>query len=309
VLKRVGRFYRTARHLRVSQLFGRARLHVWRPAAQLAAAPARRAQRVPLVPGAAHAASMLAGDEFSFMCERHRIRGPGDWDNPRWPRLWLYNLHYFDDLHAAQAPARAAWHGALIARWIAENPPGRRVGWEPYPTSRRILSWVKFALRGGTLTPAALHSLAVQVRWLRQRLEWHLGGNHLLANALALLCAGAFFEGPEADAWLAQGRRLVARELAAQILPDGGHYERSPMYHALVLQRCHPRCRGQPRGTAGVRRARARYGAGGACGSVAAAAGQRLCASAVPGGGVARRLRSPGSRAPARTWAFGHAEL
>ena len=236
MLKRVARLYRTAKHLRASQLAARARLRLWKPPPQLAAAPPRRTPRAPLVPGARHAASMLAADEFSFIGERHRIAAAGDWSNPNWPRLWLYNLHYFDDLNAVDAPARAAWHGEWIERWLADNLPGRGVGWEPYPTSRRILSWIKFALRGGPLTPSALHSLAVQARWLQRRLEWHLGGNHLLANALALVCAGAFFEGPEADAWLRHARGLIERELAAQILADGGHYERSPMYHALVLE-------------------------------------------------------------------------
>jgi len=28
----------------------------------------------------------------------------------------------------------------------------------------------------------------------------------------------------------------VRRELEEQILPDGGHFERSPMYHAMVLE-------------------------------------------------------------------------
>jgi uncharacterized heparinase superfamily protein len=85
------------------------------------------------------------------------------------------------------------------------------------------------------LGPPALHSLAVQARWLRQRLEWHLGGNHFFANAKALVFAGVFFQGQEAAGWLKLGLRLLEREIAEQILPDGGHFERSPMYHAIVL--------------------------------------------------------------------------
>jgi len=33
-----------------------------------------------------------------------------------------------------------------------------------------------------------------------------------------------------------RGQRLLARELREQILPDGGHFERSPMYHAILLK-------------------------------------------------------------------------
>jgi uncharacterized heparinase superfamily protein len=76
----------------------------------------------------------------------------------------------------------------------------------------------------------------VQARWLAHRLEIHLLGNHLLANAKALVFAGSFFEGPEADAWRGTGLRLLERELPEQILADGGHFERSTMYHALALE-------------------------------------------------------------------------
>ncbi|MEA3643446.1 MAG: alginate lyase family protein [Lamprobacter sp.] len=61
-------------------------------------------------------------------------------------------------------------------------------------------------------------------------------GNHLFANTKALVFAGAFFVGPEAERWLRQGQRLLRRELQEQILPDGGHFERSPMYHAILLE-------------------------------------------------------------------------
>jgi uncharacterized heparinase superfamily protein len=151
-------------------------------------------------------------------------------------KLWLYNLHYFDDLNAAGAAERRNWHRVLINRWIAENPPGYGNGWEPYPLSLRIVNWIQWARAGNSLEPAWLHSLAVQTRYLARRLEHHLLGNHLFANAKALIYAGLFFAGPEADRWLRTGLRLLGRELPEQILNDGGHFERSPMYHAILLK-------------------------------------------------------------------------
>jgi uncharacterized heparinase superfamily protein len=79
-------------------------------------------------------------------------------------------------------------------------------------------------------------SLAMQAQWLSQCLESHLLGNHLLVNAKALVMAGAYFDGPAADSWLRRGLFILRRELAEQILEDGGHFELSPMYHALVLE-------------------------------------------------------------------------
>jgi len=192
-------------------------------------------------PGCRRKISMVAENSFRFLNTTDSLRSEADWDNPDRLRLWRYNLHYFDDLNAEGADTRAKWHRALIARWVRENPPGVGTGWEPYPTSLRIVNWIKWALgaqtRGGhALDAPALDSLAAQTRWLRKRLEIHLLGNHLWANAKALAFAGVFFTGPEAESWLRKGLAILERELSEQILPDGGHIERSPMYHAVVLE-------------------------------------------------------------------------
>jgi len=179
---------------------------------------------------------MFGPSRFVFLSEERELTVPGDWNRADWPKLWLYNLHYFDDLLADRAADRVDWHRALIARWVAENPPGHGKGWEPYPTSLRIVNWVKWASAGNALTFEALHSLAIQTRWLGRRREFHLLGNHLWVNAKALVFAGAFFDGVEAEHWCRMGMRLLRRELAEQVLPDGGHFERSPMYHAIVRE-------------------------------------------------------------------------
>ncbi len=105
--------------------------------------------------------------------ERRRARSTAaaGWNDPAADKLWLYNLHYFDDLNAAGRDAREAWHRALMARWIAENPPGHGNGWEPYPLSLRARELDAWALAGHALPEAAVQSLAVQARWLTQRLE------------------------------------------------------------------------------------------------------------------------------------------
>jgi hypothetical protein len=72
--------------------------------------------------------------------------------------------------------------------------------------------------------------------YLERNLEWRLGGNHLMKDLCALAMLAGFFEGPASDRWYALVSRLLPLEVGRQILPDGGHYERSPMYHALVLK-------------------------------------------------------------------------
>ncbi|EGV20641.1 heparinase II/III family protein [Thiocapsa marina] len=229
------RYWHTLRHLRPVQFYGRLWFRLYRPRPDLRPAPGLRAATGAWVAPTEPAVSMQGPETFRFLNAEHRVLGPSAWNDPSRDKLWLYNLHYFDDLNALDAAARADWHRALLQRWVAENPPVAGNGWEPYPTSLRIVNWIKWALAGNELPPDCVQSLAVQTRWLRRRLEHHLLGNHLFANAKALVFAGAFFVGPESDRWLAAGRRLLARELHEQILPDGGHFERSPMYHAILL--------------------------------------------------------------------------
>ena len=82
---------------------------------------------------------------------------------------------------------------------------------------------------------------------LQKRLEFHLGANHLLENLVAVIVvdeiagSAAGFDRQRID-------RLLAEQLQEQFLPDGCHYERSPMYHLRmlwlldVLQRLTLRC-------------------------------------------------------------------
>ena len=183
--------------------------------------------------------SLLDADTFIFLNQ------PGGLSALGWvsqgktdsvSKLWRYNQHYFDDLNAVNAVERGEWHLALLQRWVEENEAGVDVGWDPYPTSLRIVNWVKWQAAGNALPDCCVQSLAVQARWLMRRIEWHILGNHLFANAKALIFAGLFFLGEEADQWLRKGLKIVANQLSEQVLIDGGHFERSPMYHAIFLE-------------------------------------------------------------------------
>lgn len=233
---RPGTFWRTVRYLRREQILGRARFRLIRPKPDLQPTPATRERNGEWVTPPAREPSILTDRRVRFLGEERDLREVG-WDNPRIAKLWRYNLHYFDDLNALDADARSKFHHAFIRNWISGNQPGRGTGWEPYPTSIRIVNWIKWFIRDpSSAFPEYLHSLAVQARWLSERLEFHLLGNHLFANAKALVFAGSYFEEDEAQAWRDMGMRILERELPEQILADGGHFERSPMYHALALE-------------------------------------------------------------------------
>ncbi|NBV63012.1 MAG: heparinase [Planctomycetes bacterium] len=229
------RYWHTLRHLKPAQFVGRVRFRLSRPRVDVRPAPTLRERDGAWCEAARRRASLEAPGTFRFLNVSHALSDVG-WDGDQVAKLWRYNQHYFEDLHGVGAEARTAWHHDLLARWIRDNPHARGTGWEPYPSSLRIVNWIKWAWQGQALSSEAVHSLAVQARWLMQRLEWHLLGNHLFVNAKALVFAGLFFEGPEADAWFEKGLHILRREVPEQILKDGGQFERSPMYHALALE-------------------------------------------------------------------------
>lgn len=235
ILRNVARIGRTVRHLRPVQVYGRLWFWLARPHLNLSMAPTLRKQVGIWQVSAQRAPSLIAPKCFWFLNEAGSLAELG-WDDPAKAKLWRYNQHYFDDLNAESAHERLEWHKELIGEWISANSPGHGSGWEPYPTSLRIVNWIKWALVGNALPEEAIASLAVQTRWLTGRLEWHLLGNHLFANAKALIFAGLYFEGEESQSWLERGLRILKREIPEQIGPDGGQFELSPMYHALALE-------------------------------------------------------------------------
>ena len=234
-LESITRLLRTVRYMKPVQVIMRFRLYFYYPKVDLGPSPGLREWTNTLTLPATRQPSMINVDTFTFLNVKCTVPING-WDNTGQSKLWCYNMHYFDDLNASGAFHRRAWHREIIKRWIRENPIGLGTGWEPYPISLRIVNWIKYAQTGNTLSDKALDSLVLQTRWLYQRLEWHLLGNHLFANAKALLFAGCFFSGEESEKWLIQGLKILESELKEQFLDDGGHFELSPMYHALGLE-------------------------------------------------------------------------
>ncbi len=252
---RPARLWRTVRHLRADQIAAQLcqRLRPWAGALEHAAraVPAEPHCRwsvsgETLAPSPrAHDPSALAAGRFTFLRRSVDLGWPPRWDCPELPRLWQYNLHYFDWLWDLDY---AAGRQATLD-WLQRHPlRARGVGWEPYPVSLRLGNWLGFfwvrhrarVERDAPLRAALWAGLYRQAEWLNDNLELHLLANHLLENAAALALAGTCFDGAAARRWGDTARELLARELPEQVLADGMHFERSPMYHAratyLVLR-------------------------------------------------------------------------
>jgi uncharacterized heparinase superfamily protein len=228
MLKGPARTLRTLAALRPGQLA----MLVWRRGLQ------PRLRRRPAVPDAPAFGDALA---FQFL-NRERVFAPGEfnWQPAGEHRLWIYNLHYFGYLNDTAYPL--AQQLALIEHWIAANPKGYGPGWEAYPTSLRLVNWLRWRDRNGGDEAAASEpwasidaSIREQADWLSRHLETHILANHYFENLKALVFVAATLGGRAGRFRQARLEMKLLRELGEQFLDDGGHYERSPSYHCLLL--------------------------------------------------------------------------
>ncbi|GAB3503534.1 alginate lyase family protein [Spirosoma knui] len=154
-----------------------------------------------------------------------------NWNYAANGKLWTYNLNYFDFLNQPDLPVQ---QGLAFIQGFISQASGIADGLEPYPTSLRIINWVQFLSRNQIRDSVINVHLFAQADLLSRRLEYHLAGNHLLENGFSLLTAALYFRH---KGWWRMATKLVRAELATQVLADGGHDERSPMYHQVLLDR------------------------------------------------------------------------
>lgn len=156
------------------------------------------------------------------------------------PPLVRETIHYHRFLYARLRPQgreRLEFVFRFLEEWMDLHPPGLGAAWNPFTVAYRAQVWIRLCLADetGELSERLAPHLFRHGLYLERNLELHLGGNHLLKNLSALLMLAAWFEGPTAERWRKQFLSMLHCELNRQVLPDGGHYERSPMYHILVL--------------------------------------------------------------------------
>jgi hypothetical protein len=154
--------------------------------------------------------------------------------------LWIYQLQYLGSVADLARTGRVADAVRIVASW-RKDFEGRwdHVAWHPYPTSLRLVNLCVAARAAGgfdALGAGVAQLVAQHAAYLLRHVENDVRGNHLLENARALLWAGRAFRGGAASTWERAARAIFEEEIPEQILPDGGHFELSPMYHCIVMR-------------------------------------------------------------------------
>ncbi|WP_317171729.1 alginate lyase family protein [Spirosoma validum] len=171
------------------------------------------------------------GQAFTFLNQRVDFESEIDWNYAEKGKLWTYNLNYFDFLNQ---PNVTPTDGLQLIHAFMGQTNSLQESLEPYPTSLRIINWIQFLSRHRIQDDPINAHLFAQTQLLSRRLEYHLAGNHLLENGFALLIGSLYFQHKP---WFAKAIKLICTELTTQILADGCHDERSPMYHQILLDR------------------------------------------------------------------------
>lgn len=170
--------------------------------------------------------------EFQFLNLTQQFdRNKIDWNFIDYGKLWTFNLNYFEFLLSAKVSHE---EGVILIENYIESWNQLKDGLEPYPISLRTINWIKFLSKHEVRNERIDERLYYQVQLLLDNLEFHLLANHLLENAFALIFAAYYFQDEEI---YAKAKSLLLQELKEQVLADGAHYERSPMYHQIMLFR------------------------------------------------------------------------
>jgi uncharacterized heparinase superfamily protein len=276
-LHELARLIRTVRHLRPSQIYWRGRYTVRRKLSralgvQTAPTDATIPQLRSDLPASIAASDKTSPDgslitqlshgSFQHLNATRELGRPVDWllGQTDHDRLWTVTLHYhrwaFDlaQLASREEPGGSE-AGELFVEYLSDwmnrcdlSAPGALpLAWNAYATATRIGWWIRSALLLGPdwwssradFRGRFLSSLSRQADYLARNIEWDLRGNHLLRDAVGLAWAGRFLSSPQAAKWLSFATMLAADQVREQILDDGGHFERSPMYHRIVIDDLH----------------------------------------------------------------------
>jgi len=236
-LKHIFLYYHTIKYLKPIQIryriyyFLRKKIRLFTGFQYKAFADIRTRQIKEFTPFLVNSNSYFEKETFVFLNQKKEFRNKIDWNFPKYGKLWNYNLSYFEYLNQENIQVE---EGLRLINDFIDCFSSLKDGLEAYPTSLRILNWIKFLLSNVIRDDRVNSNLYAQVKIMQDNLEYHLLGNHLLENAFALTFAGVYFDD---DKLLSGAKKLLQEQLEEQILSDGAHFELSPMYHHIILHR------------------------------------------------------------------------
>lgn len=252
---RVSLYYHTVRNMKPSQVINRLRIKLGK-GCTLGVAPANSITNIQKVESpesldfdpvflTRFPVEELIEDTITILHSHKVMDWRATWEFKDKSALWNFNLHYFEYL----LPLVKEWRETgdkrylektveIITGWINANPVGAYPAWASYTTALRIVTWISYyGYVEGAVDEAFrqkfLSSLHAQYVHLAGHLEKDILGNHYFEDLKSLVLAALFFKD---DAVLEKALRDLKAECQEEILPDGMHFELSPMYHKIIFE-------------------------------------------------------------------------
>lgn len=185
-------------------------------------------------------ADEIMSDRITLLHETHKLKA--DWHEPNASHLWNYNLHYLEFLIPLAVKYARTHEERYKDKWldivhswleIVSKEETSSDAYSPYTISMRIPNLLICMEYMGIDDHDVYDSIYRQYQYLQRHLETALLANHYFENIKSVVIASIVFR---EEIVYRKFFRLLLNELGEQILPDGMHYERSPMYHKLVLE-------------------------------------------------------------------------
>ncbi len=232
MIRKILLYLNTIRHLKAEQMIGqiRQRIKSVLPAGKILQDPGAMysPQALDLFTVQRNCVVDPDRNEFMFLNQTTAFPDGIDWNYRDKGKLWNYHLQYAYFLHDDKADYRKK------KSWLTELSNKIETGslpLEPFPVSIRLVQILGFLSAHPEKDEIILRMVRMQSHWLRSHLEKHIDANHLLINRISLALCSLCCDWKDQR----QFQLDLLDELDRQILTDGAHYERSPMYQLEIL--------------------------------------------------------------------------
>lgn len=181
-------------------------------------------------------ADALMQDEVLLLHEGHKLNN--SWNELATSHLWNYNLHYLEFLVPLAVKYKTTGDEKYKNKWMEiihswMDNASAKDAYEPYTISLRIPNVLIGMELLGIEDQDIYSSLYNQYKHLQRNLEEALLANHYFENLKTIVISAIFFNEPDD---YHKAFKLFIKQIDEQILPDGIHYERSLMYHKIILE-------------------------------------------------------------------------
>lgn len=191
-------------------------------------------------------ADELLNDRVTFLHSSKTFHWNQKWHFDDKSALWNFNLHYFEFIFSLVDEYKNTGDKKYLEKtieiircWIFQNPMSAGgEGWSPYTIDLRLTNWLGYYAAvcddlDDNFRRVFIDSVHEQYEFLSKHLEKDILGNHYFEDLKALVLCALFFRD---EPVLRVALSAFKAECKEEILPDGMHFELSPMYHKLIFE-------------------------------------------------------------------------